>query len=431
MNKIQIWQGPNGIGIPTNLQKPSEIVAYANRLTPKQQNQIINAFKLEAFDMAAEYAWKKAMAKLKKTLAGLGGKFIGEMLGRDDIDEFTPIEQELTDYNAIRLAEQLGVIGKTAAIKLRQADELISHFFTDEADEEIDYGTAFQIVRSSVDYILGIQDISVAIQFSNFRDRLLSETLKADDEVVDQIMNISLFYLRTINTVLLSSIKYDQGAKFEHAINNFNLIIHQMWEKLAESDKWNIGMAYRDVTADGNIKAVKGLKNALLKVNGFDFVPENLRSLTFKKAAKDVIDIHFAFNNFYNEPAAVKKLANLGTTIPTPALIDCIQAYLVVYLGNAYGHSHGAAPIAENELSKIASDKWEYYFKKVIQTDETILWELDYEGPVKRFSDFLNRYNLDKINNLPKDNAALYNSIIDNNFRKVKAMAYTFLDKIK
>ena len=72
-------------------------------------------------------------------------------------------------------------------------------------------------------------------------------------------------------------------------------------------------------------------------------MPENLRSVTFKKAAAAVIETHFEFNNFYNEPSVVRKLASLGSTIPLPAFIDCIQAYLAVYLGNSYGVSNIAA----------------------------------------------------------------------------------------
>jgi len=143
-------------------------------------------------------------------------------------------------------------------------------------------------------------------------------------------------------TILLSSIRNDIGAKLEHSLANLNLITPHIWKKLGENDKWNLGTAYRDVTAAGNTIAASGLKNALLKVNGFDYVPENLRSVTFIKTARQVIETHFANNNFYNEPAIVRKLSNLGSAIPAPALIECMQAYLAVYLVNSYGTSWDA-----------------------------------------------------------------------------------------
>jgi hypothetical protein len=193
MTNIQLWQGPNGIIIPTSAKEPNDVVPYAHYLNDKQKKQIVSAFQIEAYDMAAEYAWKKTMAKLKETIATLGMKFIGEMLGRTDINESSSIENVLTEHNTIQLAEQLGVIGNTAALKLKQANELITHYFSKDADSEIDYTDAFVIVKSSIQYILGEQDISIAIEFSKFRERLLSETIKINDVQVDQLINFSTF----------------------------------------------------------------------------------------------------------------------------------------------------------------------------------------------------------------------------------------------
>ena len=430
MSNIQIWQGPNGINLPASAKEAKDILPLAAYLNDKQRNQIISAFQVEAYDMAAEYAWKKAMVKLKETIATLGIRFIGEMLNREDIDEYTPIESVLTDYTAIQIAEQLGVIGNTAALKLRHCNELITHYFSKNAEEELDYNTAFSIVKSSVQYILGESDISIALEFSLFRQRLLNETLRNDDDQVEQIVNSPLFYLRTVITILLLSIKNDIGAKLEHAIANLNLLIAPVWKKLGENDKWNIGTAYRDVTAAGNTIAASGLKTALLKVGGFDYVPENLRSTTFIKAAQQVLEAHFAFNNFYNEPPAVKKLANLGSTIPAPALIECIQAYLAVYLGNNHGVSQAAASIAYKELANISEERWSYYFEKVIQNDEVILTK-NYDHHVGRFRIFLLENNLASFSGLPKSNQQLYDAILTYNVKRVKAVSKELLDSIK
>lgn len=430
MNKIQIWQGTNGIELPTTIKKASEVVPYASSLTPKQQNQIIAAFKIEAYDMAAEYTWKKAMVKLKETIATLGMKFVGEMIGREDFDDTTAIETEITDFTAIQIAEQLGVIGNTAALKLRQSNESITHYLSKNAEEELDFITAFSIVKSSIQYVLGEHDINIALEFSKFRDRLLNETLKINDHQIEQLINSPIFYLRTVITILLSSARNDVGVKLENSLANLNLIIPSIWEKLSESDKWNLGTAYRDVTASGNSLAISGIKNALLKVNGFDYVPENLRSVTFIKTAKQLIETHFSFNNFYNEPAVVNKLSNLGSTIPSPALIECFQAYLAVYLGNKYGISKEAAPIAEKELSNISKERWQYYFEKVIHNDDIVLSKTN-EQQIKRFSDLLNLNGFNNFKSLPKKNQDLYEAIIQNNYTKARKISYELSLRLK
>jgi len=94
-----------------------------------------------------------------------------------------------------------------------------------------------------------------------------------------------------------------------------------------------------------------------MSVQGFDFVPEILRSQTFSSAASTIINVHGEANNFYNEPAAVAALAKLGTTIPWPAFPVCMSAVLAVYLGNMYGHTWGAQSDVERLLKRLTDNQ--------------------------------------------------------------------------
>lgn len=386
--KELVWGGPTGTLIPSDCSEPQEIVLYANGLSVKQKKDIAHAFEHGAYDMGAEYTWRRAMVRLKSTLKTLGMGFIGEMLNDDDIDEYSNIDIVLNDYSAISLAEQLGAINSTGALKLRHALEVISHYLSDEAEknnEELSKIDAAALVGSCVRYVLGEADISIAIEFSELRNRLYTETLTLADPQIEQLLDSPPFYMKTVVSVLLSGIKNEQGAAQEHAIGNLGVLIQSIWSHIPEKDKWQIGNAYRDATAAGDISATKGLKNALLKVKGFDYVPENLRSSTFKKAAKSLIDAHFSRNNFYTEAPLVVNLSKLGSSIPAPAFIDCVQAYLCVYLGNSYGVSNAAISTAKAELLKIPEDRWRYYFDKVLSADEVILAKLFNNKPRERF----------------------------------------------
>jgi len=432
--QMVLWQGHAGVEIPQDADTAESIVVFAGSLTEKQQKHVINVFKDGAFDMGAEYVWKRSMTRLRSTLSTLGMKFIGEMLGRDDIDEYSVPEVVLTEYNCIGLAEQLGVVSTTGAIKLKQAIELINHYFDDQAikeGEELNKVDGINIILTCVKYILGEQDISVALEFSNFRSRLLSETIKVDDMQIDQLINSPIFYIRTTIAILLTAIKNEKGAKVEHALANFVMLIDPIWNKIGEKDKYTIGSAYRDVTASGNISAAGGLKKGLMKVGGFDYVPENLRSSTYRKAAKALVDAHFAANNFYNEPKLVKHLSSLGSNIPPPALIDCIQAYMCVYLGNYWGVSYEAVGISEEELRYISPSRWNYYFEKVFHNDDIILGKLTEARPMNRFKDFIKSLDIGDLDNLPKDNKEFLEAVLNNKLGKADAYANTLYNRLK
>jgi hypothetical protein len=141
--------------------------------------------------------------------------------------------------------------------------------------------------------------------------------------------------------------------------------------------------------------ATQGIKQALLKVRGFDFVPENLRSDTFVKAAEAIIKAHEGIDNFYTELSPVKNLERLGTVIPAPALASCTSALLAVALGNSYGASFTAAPAAKQLLAKYTKDRWEYYLNQCLPGDIRILNKLDSTGPTKRWKELVRVRQLD------------------------------------
>lgn len=435
-NKELVWAGPTGTLIPTGCSEPQEIVQYANGLSEKQKKDIARAFEHEAYDMGAEYTWRRAMVRLKSTLKTLGMGFIGEMLNDEEIDEYSNIDIVLNDYSAISLAEQLGAINSTGALKLRHALEVISHFLSDEAEknnETLSKIDASALVSSCVKYVLGETDISIAIEFSELRNRLFSETLSLSDPQIEQLLESPPFYIKTVVSVLLSGIKNEQGAAQEHAVGNLGILIQPIWSHIPEKDKWQIGNAYRDATAAGDIAATKGLKNALLKVKGFDYVPENLRSSTFKKAAKSLIDAHFAMNNFYTEAPLVANLSKLGSSIPAPAFIDCVQAYLCVYLGNSYGVSNAAFPTAKAELLKIPEDRWRYYFDKVLINDEVILSKLFNEKPKNKFKTLIQDHltYLVESESLNTDVLKLVQALNSGNDTRISSISHKLYDKIR
>lgn len=86
-------------------------------------------------------------------------------------------------------------------------------------------------------------------------------------------------------------------------------------------------------------------------------------------------------NNFYNEPAPMRELANLGTSIPNPALAQCMTAVLCVKLGNFYGTSWGAQEPADQIIGSLSKDRWLYYFNERLEQDRIVLSKLKYEKP--------------------------------------------------
>jgi hypothetical protein len=387
VNELTLWIPKDEQILPAKAKKPAQIVPYALQLSIRDRNQIVKGFKAGNYEMVVNFVWIKAMASLKKELSTVGMGFLGEMLGRPDLSEDDDVVDSITDREAIRLAEELGVISSTEALRLRQSQELVAHFskldasLIDEEGIELDELEALSTLKVCVKNILGKPKVEVATEFVKFRKALVSRTLGSNNSMIQNLDASPYFFHRLTISILLSAIYENVGAKLEHALANMNLILPLVWERLRDTEKWQVGRTYAEVHSEGKTTAMGGLRKALLKVKGFDFVPESLRSTTFIDAAEKVIKAHEGFDNYYLELAPIKVLKKLGTVIPTPAFPICASAILAVFLGNSYGKSWSASPIAKGLLLKFTSDRWEYYLNECLPGDIRILDKLLDESP--------------------------------------------------
>jgi hypothetical protein len=433
MTNITLWQPENGCPSLTNEKTVSEISKYAVQLSEKDRSQIVSGFDSGHYEMAVSYLWVKTIAALKKELATVGVGFLGEMLGRPDVDEDDDVDDILTTKDAIKLAEELGIITSTNGIRLRHTHELISHFSqmeTTESDsEEINHFEATSSLIACVQGVLGRPKIEVAKKFVDFRNDLEGRTLNGEDPHVEMLKSSPYFFHKLAISVLINAAKKNTGASLEHTLANLNVIVPAIWSNLRDTEKWQIGYAYAEAYADGKSTVLGGLKSALLKVKGFDFVPENLRSNTFVKAAKAILDAHDGLNNFYNEPAPVKNLSKLGTTIPIPALPACITALLCVVLGNRYGVSWNAVNEALEVLNKITSDRWEYYLNNALSSDTRILNKIIDDKPRENWINLVKKYNLHELEIKNSHVNSLIQSSYANKKTKVKTDAELLLKK--
>jgi len=431
MNNIILWQPNNNEIVPKTAKTPQAISEYAVQLGLKDKKQIITAFESGHYEIAINYLWGKTIMALKKELSTVGIELLGEMLGRADVDEDDEIDSILTTKDTIKLAEELGAISHTDAMRLRHTYELITHFSQlemEESDtEEIDESEALTALKSCVKGVLGRPKVEVAKKFVDFREMLENRTLSKDDSQVSMLKSSPYFFHKLTLNVLMNAAKKNISANLEHVLANINILIPEMWENLRDTEKWQVGHTYAETYAEGKITSVNGLKSALLKVKGFDFVPENLRSDTFIKAAEAVIKAHEGLNNFYNEPAPVKLLSKLGTTIPTPALAKCFTALLCVVLGNSYGTSWSAADVSIDVLKNISKERWEYYFKHVFPSDTRILNKLQSSLPTQNWINLHKTLNILDIDTSIKEINSLLKATKKENPSQINRMAKSLI----
>ena len=107
-NTIILWQNNENIAFANQNINTGISSLWLCNYQQKDQRQIITAFENGSYEMVSTFIWTKTINSLKNQLSKMGLSFIAEMLDRPDINEHTDLQQAISDFEAIRLAEELG-----------------------------------------------------------------------------------------------------------------------------------------------------------------------------------------------------------------------------------------------------------------------------------------------------------------------------------
>ena len=424
-NELVLYTVSNGISLDVNISTVPEMMKYNKILKTQDVDKIVKAVNLGLYDMAAEYIWSRTINILKKDILQFGSDFVCEMLDRPsgDVDS-------ISEYEIITLSADLGFINKTAKMEFLQYSETIQHYMSNEdPSEEYPATKLVDMVRSCVKHVLGYEKVEYEVSFVSFREKLKLEIINSKHQLYTQVVESPYFYKKTITKTLLNLAKtLPDSAERENVFANIGYLIFAVWNTLSSDDKWSVGRSYAQANNDGDSNLSKALKSLLVKVKGFDYVPENLRSNSFIKVAKDLLSAHFGINNFYNEPSFAKLLSTMGSSIPAPAFGVCMTSILACKLGNYYGVSWDAQLYLDSLLEKVTPERWKYYCDTVLIKDETILYKLTQEEMFNRFIPIANEYELCELDFENSNIRKFMQNIKEKNYKNAKKICKELYD---
>ena len=361
---------PSGLNLPP-VPNVAQLMQCSCALKKRDQQKIMKYYAIGDFETSAEKVWTRAMSLLRNRILSLGEEFVADMIGVDDTDYV----HDMPAYQVIILANDLGFIDQNGCHHLMRANEYYNYYINPDKEnsEEMPQDEANIIIKNCVRYILYSDDDTYGLQFNDFREKLKKYSITDIFDGENLFSTAPYFYLKTTVRSLIKLFRETTGIEYENIVTNINLIIPGIWNELKTEERRLIADTYTDYEVENNKEKAQVLKDVLSKIHGFDYVKENVRSRTFIAAAKHLIDVHFGINNFYNEPAAICNLEELGTKFPRPALKECVTSILFVKLGNYYGVSWDAEAVADRLLDRLTEDEWCIYLNNYLPEENVLL----------------------------------------------------------
>jgi len=141
---------------------------------------------------------------------------------------------------------------------------------------------------------------------------------------------------------------YTQTDTTPQTRQNVRLLIPDLWGRLDEHTKQQVGVKYARFLANNEQDKQKLAREFLEAVSGLSYIPDGIRAAEIQTAIENLLSSHRGVNNFYSEPPFARQLQRLvGETGKVPLEInnEYVLCLVEVFLTNGNGVAWNAESI--------------------------------------------------------------------------------------
>lgn len=313
-------------------------------------------------DAAVNYVWDLLVNDLRLKVEAYGvDLFLSVEDGLRYHDSGNTLQErwrDVPDYRLLSGCHSLNLISRTAFRHLSfwlsvRNHESAAHPVDEE--EELDLDTAMSLVRDAARFVLSRECPSPGFNLKVMAENLKSRDLTGETDLLrEQVGHLTPGQCDSALGMMVSL--FVGGTP--QTKKNIQELVPAVWARASADARRKVGEKYARYSAEGSVDSRAEVFSLLTTVDGVAFIPQSLRRAMFTRAAKDLIDAHFGWENFMNEVAPARQLAEMGIDCPDDVLPVFCTAFVVSYMGNRYGESRAAQPYLESLKGRFSNRHW-------------------------------------------------------------------------
>lgn len=305
------------------------------------------------FDAALNYLWNETIAELRKRAARYDLNFFFDVAVKhqEKRKDFKTEEdlQLLQDYDLLSACLSIGLLSDIGHRKLNHIRDMRNHSSAAHPNHtEITGLELAAFLRQCIDYVIVLELPHGTVEIGTLLARIKTLAFTAD-----QATKTATFFSQ------LPSAQAEALAKGLFGINldksstartrdNVRLLWPELWTQLGSDAKYVFGTRIATFLANGDHESAELAHEIFdLGAGSGAFLPDSVRIPELNDAIDAVRTAHQGWDNFSNEFAPARRLANLigeVGTIPEAVSRPLVIAVVEAYLGNPYGVSLAAVP---------------------------------------------------------------------------------------
>jgi len=310
------------------------------------------------FDAAINYTWNAAVIELREKIRRFGINVVPQIVDNRDFDEQKLLE--LRDADLLDLCLKLNLIGRDDFFFLDHCRATRNSFSAAHpADGNIDEDEFVIFLSRCQKHALtseshprgvDIKAMLTAIKGGRFTQDQHGEWSRRFNETFDAQRELIFTTLHGI---------YCDANSDESARNNALLLCKQCSEHFSPKVRSALLDRHQDYKAKGDDQRNKASAQFFEELNLLGILNTSEVHSIFTVASKNLLGVHNAMNNFYNEPPFADRLYTLSknTNVPTTAQDIFVEAVITPAVGNFYGVSNAAMPYYKAMISSFSPNE--------------------------------------------------------------------------
>ncbi|MFD5393327.1 hypothetical protein ACFWJW_03610 [Streptomyces sp. NPDC127097] len=133
-----------------------------------------------------------------------------------------------------------------------------------------------------------------------------------------------------------------------HALDNIRELWPKLWPYVSEDTRFWCGTRLARFLANADQAQAALARQLIDLVQGGSYLPQEIKVTELAEAIEDLLNVHLAWDNFYNEPRVARRLAELvgqHGSVPGNLVRQYVKTLVTVFLTNGHGEADVANPI--------------------------------------------------------------------------------------
>ncbi|WP_222723921.1 hypothetical protein [Streptomyces sp. uw30] len=142
-----------------------------------------------------------------------------------------------------------------------------------------------------------------------------------------------------------------------HTLDNIRDLWPKLWPYVSDDTRFVAGTRLGRFMANADQAQAVLARQLIDLVQGGSYLPQEIKVTELSDAIEEMLNVHLAWDNFYNEPRVARRLAELvgeQGSVPESLVRQYVKTLVTVFLTNGHGEAVAANPIYLDLISRFS-----------------------------------------------------------------------------